>query len=75
MTQDLRRYSRQTTVRSLIFFVIILFVVGDGLIYLFYGKLNAIYGALCMTGGLGLIGLVFLLISILGWIAKGSIDE
>jgi hypothetical protein len=36
MSRDLRKYIRQTNVRLVVGALVLLFVVGDGLIYLFY---------------------------------------
>jgi hypothetical protein len=58
LTRDLRRYARQTNVRLLVGFIALLFVVGDGLIYLIYGWDAALMGLLC----LGVSALPFLLI-------------
>jgi hypothetical protein len=52
MTRDLRKYARQTNVRLLAGFVLILFVIGDGLIYLFYGRQAAFLGVICLIFGL-----------------------
>ncbi|MBM3144477.1 MAG: hypothetical protein FJ010_05770 [Chloroflexi bacterium] len=61
MTRDLRKYARQTNTRLLVGFLLLLFVVGDGLIYAFYGRQSAIMGLICLAAGaapLLLIGLV-----------------
>jgi hypothetical protein len=52
MSQDLRRYARQTTFRLVIGFLLILFVVGEGLIYIFYGPGAALMGLACLIAGL-----------------------
>ena len=65
MARDLRKYARQTNVRLSIGFAIIIFLIGDGLIYYFYGRGAAIMGALCI-----LLGLVPLLLVILAFLAK-----
>jgi hypothetical protein len=39
MSHDLRRYAKQTNIQLIIGFLLILFIVGDGLIYLRYGSL------------------------------------
>lgn len=60
MTRDLRRYARQTNVRLIVGGLLLLFVVGDGLIYIFYGRSAALMGLLCLGLGLAplfLIGL------------------
>ena len=60
MALDLRKYTRQTNVRLSIGFALIIFLVGDGLIYHFYGQGAAILGALCILLGLAPLMLVFL---------------
>jgi O-antigen/teichoic acid export membrane protein len=60
MARDLRKYARQTNVRLSIGFAIIIFLIGDGLIYYFYGREAAIMGALCILLGLVPLLLVFL---------------
>ena len=52
MTRDLRRYSRQTNFRLLLGFLLLVFLLGDGLIYLFMGRNAAIMGLVCLTLGL-----------------------
>ena len=64
MSRDMRAYTRQTNVRLIIGGIIILFVIGDGLILLFYGVESALMGLLCM--GIGLVPVI--LIGILFWI-------
>jgi hypothetical protein len=61
MARDLRKYARQTNVRLSIGFAIIIFLIGDGLIYYFYGQQAAIMGALCILLGLVPLLLVFLI--------------
>lgn len=60
MARDLRKYARQTNVRLSIGFAIIIFLVGDGLIYYFYGQEAAVMGALCILLGLAPLLLIFL---------------
>jgi len=50
--RDLRKYSRQTTVQLVVGAFIILFIVGIGLIYYFYGIGGAISGLICVGAGL-----------------------
>ncbi len=69
MPTDLRAYSRQTKYRALIWFVIILVVVGLGLVWLLYGRSAAFMGLLCLIGTLipvSLIALVMLVLDSLG---------
>lgn len=70
MTRDLRKYARQTNVRLAIGAFCLLFLVGDGLIYLIYGSGAALTGLLCLLAGLFPIILVVLFMIILDWIAK-----
>ncbi len=70
MGRDLRQYSRQTNLRLVLGFILVLFVVGDGLIYLFYGRNAAIAGFLCLFAALGPVILIFIALSIINWIAR-----
>lgn len=70
MTRDLRKFARQTNVRLVAGALVLLFVVGDGLIYLIYGKSAALMGLLCLLGGLVPVGLTLLALSLLDWITK-----
>jgi hypothetical protein len=60
--RDLRRYARQTNTRLVLGFLIILFLVGDGLIYLFYGQRSAITGLLCLFIGLAPVILIWVIL-------------
>ena len=61
---DLRRYTRQTNIRLAVGFLLLLFVVGDGLIWWIYGRQAAILGLVCMLAGL----LPLLVIALFLWI-------
>ncbi|MFZ6028429.1 MAG: hypothetical protein ACOYYS_12000 [Chloroflexota bacterium] len=52
MARDLRRYARDTNTRLLIGFLLILFLVGDGLIWMIYGREAAVFGVLCLLAAL-----------------------
>lgn len=52
MEPDRRKYARDTRFRLVIGFVLILFMVGDGLIYVLYGQGAAVMGLLCLAAGL-----------------------
>jgi hypothetical protein len=60
MPADLRAYTRQTKYRALVWFVIILVVVGLGLVWLLYGKGAALMGLLCLVGALIPVSLIAL---------------
>jgi hypothetical protein len=70
MSHDLRRYARQTNTRLVIGFVILLLVIGDGLIYLFYGRYAAIMGLLCVVAGLAPILLIILALWLIDTVVK-----
>ena len=70
MSRDLRKYGKQTNVRLIIGAMLLLFLVGDGLIYLIYGGRAALMGVLCLLGGLVPVLLVVLILFILDWIRK-----
>jgi hypothetical protein len=70
MTRDLRKYVRQTNIRLIAGGLTLLFIVGDGLIYLIYGTGAAITGLLCLLAGMIPVGLVIIIMLVLDWIAK-----
>lgn len=70
MTRDLRRYSRQTNFRLLVGFLVLVFLLGDGLIYLFMGRNAAIMGLVCLVLGLAPALLVWLLLAGMGWLVQ-----
>lgn len=65
MGVDLRRHRRRTE-RDLIFGgFAILFIVGGGLVWYFYGFAAAVAGWGCMLGGVLLSGLLYLLLKLM----------
>jgi hypothetical protein len=75
MIRDLRKFSRQTNARLLIGFIIILFLVGDGLIYLFYGQQAALLGLLCLLAGIIPLGLIVVILWGLEQLVRKSNEE
>ncbi len=67
MSRDLRRYHRQTNLRLVIGFFLILFIIGDGLIWYFYGSAPALFGLFCLFAGSAPI---FIIIAILWGMEK-----
>jgi len=65
VSRDLREYTKNTKTRLLIGFLALIFLVGDGLILLFYGKEAGIFGLVCMIGALipVLLVIIFLVIA------------
>ncbi len=70
MSRDLRSYIKDTNVRLIFGSLVLLFIVGDGLIWLTYGFGAAIMGLVCMLGAFVPIGLIFLLLNLSDWIVK-----
>jgi hypothetical protein len=70
MTRDLRRYARQTNFRLIVGFVLLLFIVGDGLIYYFYGQGAALMGLLCLVGVSVPLALILIALWVIDWVAK-----
>jgi hypothetical protein len=70
MSRDLRKYARQTNVRLAGGALLVLFVVGDGLIYLFYGGGAALMGILCLLAGMVPVVLTLLVLLLFDWIQK-----
>jgi hypothetical protein len=59
-----QRFLRQTEGQLAVAFFVLLYGVGGGLIWCFYGRYAALLGWSCMTGGL----LLFLLLYALVWL-------
>ena len=74
MSKDLRRYASQTSTRLIIGGILLLFIVGDGLIYLFYGQNAAIMGAICLLLGLSPLVLIWIFLAGLGWLVNQADD-
>jgi hypothetical protein len=70
MGRDLRQYARQTNFRLIVGFTLLIFLVGDGLIYWFYGRGAAIMGLLCLVGVSLPLVLILIALWIIDWIAK-----
>jgi hypothetical protein len=70
MTRDLRKYARQTNFRLAVGAILLLFIIGDGLIYFFYGKGAALLGLLCILAGLTPMVLVVLIFVLMDWVRK-----
>ncbi len=70
MSRDLRKYMKDTNVRLVFGALVLLFIVGDGLIWLVYGFGAAVMGLFCMLGAFVPIGLILLLLNLSDWIVK-----
>lgn len=69
-TRDLRKFARQTNVRLIIGGILLLFLIGDGLIWLFKGPQAAISGLLCMGLGLAPLVLIATVLFLFEWIVR-----
>lgn len=65
VSKDLRNYAKNTKTRLVVGFLVLVFLVGDGLIYLLYGKEAGIFGLVCLLGALipVLLIVIFLVIA------------
>ena len=70
MTKDLREYTRNTQNRLIFGFLVLVFLVGDGLIYIFYGTGAALVGLGCLLGALLPVGIVVLFLWFTDWLVK-----
>ena len=60
MVKDIRKYTKVTLSRSVAGFLILVFLVGIGLIYLLYGQGAALAGLSCLLAAMLPVGLVVL---------------
>ncbi len=70
MSRDLRKYAEQTSVQLGAGALILLFLVGDGLIYFIYGESAAMMGLICFLIGLAPVLIIVLIMLLLNWIVK-----
>jgi hypothetical protein len=75
VTRDLRRYARQTSFRLILGGLVLIFLVGDGLVYWVYGPGAAFMGLVCLAAGLTPILLIVMFLGIVDWITKRANRE
>lgn len=75
MSRDLRRYARQTNIRLFAGFLLLLFVVGDGLIFVIYGREAALLGLICILAGLAPLGLIWVVLFLIERIVRRSQED
>ncbi len=75
MSRDLRKYARNTNIRLLVGFILLLFIVGGGLIYMIYGPQGAFFGLICLLAGLSPLVLIALILWVMEWIVKRANEE
>ena len=75
MSRDLRKYASQTNFRLIIGGLLVLFTVGIGLIYVFYGPGAALTGLLCLVVGLIPLILIWVMFIVLEFITKRAQNQ
>jgi len=70
MSRNLHEYASQTNRRLVIGVLLILFSIGLGLIWWFYGRGAALLGFICLMGAFIPIGLIILMIFGLDYFLK-----
>lgn len=75
MSLDLRKYARQTNFRLLVGFIALLLFIGTGLIWIIWGSGAAIFGVLCIAGGLLPLALIWAALAGIEWFVKRSREE
>ena len=73
--RDLRKYARQTTVRLVFGALLLIFIVGDALIFIIYGPQAALMGLLCIGAALLPVLLIVLILQTMDWIVKKANDD
>ncbi|HAV75757.1 MAG TPA: hypothetical protein DCX53_00220 [Anaerolineae bacterium] len=70
--RDLREYAKQSNVRMVLGAFILLFVVGVGLIWVFYGEAAAGMGLTCLLAALFPIILILGVFVAIEWVLKNA---
>jgi threonine/homoserine/homoserine lactone efflux protein len=70
MKQDLRKYSQQTIIRMVIGGILFIFIIGNLLIYIFFGQQALWTGISCMLSGLLPLGAIYLVFLALDYFLK-----
>ncbi len=73
--RDLRSYARSTTARLIVGGLLLVFVIGDGLVYFLYGREAAGTAVLCTALGLAPVAAIWIFLLVLEWIARRAGHE
>ena len=73
--RDLRKFARQTNFRLLLGGALLVFVVGLGLIYVFYGAGGALTGLACLLAALVPVGLTILALWLIELVVKRANED
>lgn len=68
--RDLRSYARSTTARLIVGGLVLVFLIGDGLVYLVYGSQAAVTAVICTGLGLAPVALIWIFLLALEWLAR-----
>jgi len=68
--RDLRKYAQQTTIRLVFGGILVIVIVAEILIWIFYGREAALAGAVCILVGLMPLFLTWLFLWGLEWFVK-----
>ena len=71
MSKDLREYAKSTQARMIAGFLLLVFLVGDGLIFLLYGKGAGLAGLVCLLSALFPVALVVFFL----WFADRIVEK
>ena len=75
MNRDLRKYTQQTNFQLIAGGLLVLFIIGDGLIWIFFGPSSAIFGLICIAIGLIPVVIIYLVFVFIDWIVKNARHE
>lgn len=64
---DARRFARSTEARLVVAFFLLLYLIGGGLIWFFYGQYAALLGLVCITGGLFFFLFLYAIMILIGY--------
>jgi hypothetical protein len=73
--RDLRSYAKSTVFRLILGALVLIFVVGETIIYLIYGSTAATTGFICFTAGVVPVILVLLSLWLIDWVARKNKNQ
>ena len=73
--RDLRSYAKSTVFRLILGALVLIFVVGEILIYLIYGRTAATTGMICLVAGVVPVILVLLSLWLIDWVARKNKNQ
>lgn len=73
--RDLNKYKRETNIRLIVGAISLIFLIGDGLIFLIYGKGPGLMGLICLIVGMVPVLLITLVIYFFDWSVKRANRE